>query len=90
LLNLPIPDGSKYIQIFLPYDTNDAIYKRDSNAGIAIENGTILTNIDYSDYYTKYPKNSEITYIKDDNLSISENGNVFYVLDGNIAYGDLS
>ena len=42
--------SGKYI-MYLPYDTNDAIYKSSFTAGIAAEDGSLLLNIDCSNYY---------------------------------------
>ena len=68
--------------IYLPYDTNDAIYKSSSVAGIAAEDGSLLLNEQYRNYYENH---GEFNYVKE----YIPNNNDLLLTDVNTHYAKL-
>jgi len=73
--------------MYAPFEANDAIYERNSSAGKAAEDGTLLYNSSYSNYYTNFPLDSSITYVIDD-IPFNNNFN-YYILDVNNTFSEL-
>lgn len=80
--------------MFMPFDTNDAVYYKDKVAGPDLESGELLNNQDCSNYYTYYPKGTSTNYVKDNDMvfSVSETGQdeSYFALDTNISKAILS
>lgn len=73
--------------IYIPYDFNDAIYDTSIIAGLAAENGLLLNSSKFEDFYTYFPANTSINYVKND-IEI-DNQNDIYITDANTAYARL-
>lgn len=86
-----VDENNKW-HMMMPFDTNDAIYYSSSDAGRAAENGKLLQDLNYTDYYTNYPEGTFTNYVKEDNMVFSETGNdkSFFALDTNISKAILS
>lgn len=79
--------------MFMPFDTNDAVYYKNPNeAGPDLESGELLNNQDCSNYYTNYPKNTSTNYVRDNDMVFSTTGNdeSYFALDTNISKAILS
>ena len=88
-------DKSEKWHMYVPFDTNDVVYYKDSsngNAGPALENGVLLQNSSYLNYYTYYPENTSTNYVKDNDMVYSETGQdkSYFALDTNISKAILS
>ena len=81
--------------MFMPFDTNDAVYYKSPNeAGPDLENGELLNNQNCSNYYTNYPEGTSTNYVRDNDMvfSVSETGQdeSYFALDTNISKAILS
>lgn len=88
-------DTNNNWHMFMPFDTNDAVYyKSPDKAGPDLESGELLNNQDCSNYYTNYPEGTTTNYVKEDNMvfSVSETGQdkSYFALDTNISKAILS
>jgi len=63
-------DKNDKYNMYMPFDTNDAIYLKDIIAGKASEDGSLLLNIDYSNYYENI---NGVNYVKEVIKDIDEN-----------------
>lgn len=89
-----VDENNKW-HMFMPFDTNDAVYYKSPNeAGPNLESGELLNNQDYSNYYTNYPEGTSTNYVIEDNMvfSVSETGQdeSYFALDTNISKAILS
>jgi hypothetical protein len=88
-------DKSDKWHMNVPFDTNDAVYYKDHNAGSALENGGLLNSLDCSNYYTYYPEGTSTNYVRDNDMVFSESGQdnrdkSYFALDTNISKAILS
>lgn len=84
MINGSINDRSG-MDIYIPYDFNDAIYDTSIIGGMAAENGILLKSPRFDDiFYTYYPDGTSINYVKPE----IEN-NFVYITDANNAYAQL-
>ncbi len=87
LMNFQDTSDKNKWHMFMPFDTNDAVYYDSSiKAGPALENGNLLNNLNSSNYYTYYPENTSTNYVRDDNMTYpkSSNDGSYYSLDTNL------